>query len=245
MFESEATEVVKKWLERQGYITKKEVRLYYREADIVGFKKPNKFVAIEVKGEIGSVIYGVGQAISYAVACDESYLAIEPEMLTELKPFLDKIPIGIIFIIKNKVKIYKRSEKFNPGSVWKLYLKELFETGKSKRPLEEGPYGPQHSDTPEMKRLKRSLTTETLWFWILKLLSKTPRHAYILRKEIKNEFGFMPGNVTCYKVLYFLKKGGYVIIKDEGRRKIYYITDKGRKELLKAKEFMEKTSAEI
>ena len=67
-------------------------------------------------------------------------------------------------------------------------------------------YGPHPSDTPEMKRLKRSLTTETLWFWILKLLSRNPRHAYILRKEIENEFGFVPGNVTCYKVLYFLKK---------------------------------------
>jgi DNA-binding PadR family transcriptional regulator len=128
--------------------------------------------------------------------------------------------------------------------MWKSYLKELFETGSAKRPLREA-YETDYSDTPEMRRLRKSLTTETLWFWILKLLSKRPRHAYVLRHDIKDEFSFMPGNVTCYKVLYFLKRGGYVITKNEGRKKIYYITHKGKNELRKAKEFLEKTSSEV
>ncbi|MBI4018156.1 MAG: PadR family transcriptional regulator [Candidatus Aenigmarchaeota archaeon] len=101
---------------------------------------------------------------------------------------------------------------------------------------------PSVSDTPEMARLKRMLTTESLWMWLLILLSRKPRHAYVLRSEIKDEFGFMPGNVTCYKVLYFLKSGGYVGIKEEGRKKIYYITRKGRKELAKARLFLKRAS---
>ncbi|MBI2578663.1 MAG: helix-turn-helix transcriptional regulator [Candidatus Aenigmarchaeota archaeon] len=109
----------------------------------------------------------------------------------------------------------------------------------------KGFYGPDASDTPEMRRLKRMLTTESLWLWILILLSRKPRHAYVLRNEIRDEFGFMPGNVTCYKVLYFLKRGNYVGIKEEGRKKIYYITEKGRKELSKAKKFLEETSEEL
>lgn len=242
MFESEVTDIVRKWLDKRGYVTKKEVRLFYREADIVGLKKPNKFIAVEVKGDGGDLIRGIGQAISYGICVNESYLAIEEKMMRDFRGFLDKIPIGVIIINKNKVSILKKSTKFDPDKKWKTYLKELFEKGKSKRPIKEGPYGTKSTETPEMKRLKKSLTKESLWYWILILLSRKPYHAYILRTEIKYEFGFMPGNVTCYKVLYFLKKGGYVTDKKIGRKNMYSITQKGRKELSKAKMFLENVS---
>ena len=93
-------------------------------------------------------------------------------------------------------------------------------------------------DSPEMGRLRKSLTTETLWIWILTLLARKPSHAYVLRKEIRDEFGFLPGNVTCYKVLYFLSKGGYVKSRESGRKRIYFVTEKGRNELVKAKEYL-------
>jgi len=99
--------------------------------------------------------------------------------------------------------------------------------------------------TPEMERIKKSLTTETLWPWILALLSRKPRHAYVLRNEIKKEFGFLPGTVTCYKVLYILKSRKYVAVKRDGRRKVYYPTEKGKQELLKAKMLLNQLSREL
>lgn len=101
------------------------------------------------------------------------------------------------------------------------------------------------TETPEMERIKKSLTTETLWPWILALLSRKPRHAYVLRNEIKKEFGFLPGTVTCYKVLYILKNRKYVIVKKDGRKKVYYLTEKGKQELLKAKMLLNQLSREL
>ncbi len=240
MLESEVIRKVEVWLKKRGYVTKREVRLFYREADIVGYKSPNKFIAIEAKGEVGVVISGVGQAISYGVAVDESYLAIEPKMLKEIGRFIDKIPIGILLVNKHKVRLYKKSIEFNPSIEWKMYLIELFEKGKAKRPIEEGPYGPQPEDTPEMKRLKRLLTTESLWFWVLLLLSKRPYHAYILRDKIKNEFGFTPGTVTAYKVLYLLERGKYVTKIRKGNKIFYKITRVGKEQINMARKYLSK-----
>ncbi|MCW1301189.1 MAG: PadR family transcriptional regulator [Candidatus Nanoarchaeia archaeon] len=85
----------------------------------------------------------------------------------------------------------------------------------------------------EILRLWRNLTTETLWIWILKLLSKRPMHAYVLRNELSS-FGFSPSRITCYKVLYLLQFRGYVKSRKLGRRRYYYLTKKGREELRKA-----------
>lgn len=244
MMEAESVDIVERWLKKKGYSTMREVAFFHR-ADIVGFKKPDTFVAVEVKGETGDAIRGIGQAISYGIAADESYIAIEKEMLRNLSAFLDKIPVGVLIIDKNKVRIHKISIRFNPHYKWKMYLKELFETGKARIPIEESNYGFQPSDSQEMRRLKKSVTIKSLWFWILLLLLKKPYHAYAIRNEIRREFGFLPGTVTSYKVLYFLKKGRYVSTKKVGRKVMYSITDKGRKELLAAKEFFKKMSEDL
>ena len=73
--------------------------------------------------------------------------------------------------------------------------------------------------------------------YILKILSEKPAHAYLLRKEVERLFGFRPGPVTAYKVLYDLKRDGLVEKRLEGRVKIYKITQKGRKELEKIIDF--------
>lgn len=88
-----------------------------------------------------------------------------------------------------------------------------------------------------LKRLKRLNTYECLWPYILKLLSEKPSHAYTLRKEIKKRFGFLPGTVTAYSTLYSLYRHGFVSIEVQGRRKIYRITEAGKKELKKASSF--------
>ncbi len=91
-----------------------------------------------------------------------------------------------------------------------------------------------------MQRLERLNTKECLWPYILKILSEKPSHAYTLRKKIKKQFGFMPGTMTAYSTLYSLFLNGFVSKEIQGRRKIYKITQKGKRELKKAREFYKK-----
>ena len=87
------------------------------------------------------------------------------------------------------------------------------------------------------EKLVRNNTLDCLYPYILKILSEKPTHAYVLRKKIEDEFGFRPGNVTAYRVLYSLKKEGLVNKTDNGRIKVYKVTSKGKKELERVLEF--------
>jgi PadR family transcriptional regulator PadR len=94
-------------------------------------------------------------------------------------------------------------------------------------------------------RLLDSVTKNNLWLYILSLLLKKEMYPYEIRKEIKKAFGFEPGNVTAYFVLYRLEKSGYVktgkTLKEGGPERSYYkITDKGKEELKKGKEILRK-----
>lgn len=86
-------------------------------------------------------------------------------------------------------------------------------------------------------RLEKSNTIENLWLYILSLAQKQPIYAYRLQKEIEREFGFHPGKITPYRVLYRLEQQGFVKSKIKGRKRIYQITEKGKLELKKAKIF--------
>lgn len=88
-----------------------------------------------------------------------------------------------------------------------------------------------------MRRLRELNTKECLWVYILSILKKEPMHAYALRKEVKERFGFRPGTVTAYKVLYLLNKDGLVSKKEEGRQKVYSVTEKGKEALKEAVRF--------
>ena len=87
------------------------------------------------------------------------------------------------------------------------------------------------------KKLERNNTYDCLWPYVLRILREKPSHAYVLRKEIGKRFGFMPGNVTAYFVLYSLRKKGYVEKKKSGRKQVYTITRKGRDLLKKCVQF--------
>jgi len=86
-------------------------------------------------------------------------------------------------------------------------------------------------------KLERNNTYDCLWPYILRILREKPMHAYILRNEIEQRFGFRPGNVTAYRVLYSLKKRGYVEKRKEGMKQVYNITKKGRGLLRQAARF--------
>jgi PadR family transcriptional regulator PadR len=88
-----------------------------------------------------------------------------------------------------------------------------------------------------LKRLKQSNTKENLWVYILFLLKKERLHAWRIQTLIEKNFGFKPGRITAYRVLYKLEKEGFVKSVMEERRRVYKITKKGEKELESAKDF--------
>lgn len=100
-----------------------------------------------------------------------------------------------------------------------------------------------------LERLRRKITTENLWLYILTLLKEKPRYAYEIREEIKQRFGFETGKITSYVVLYRLKNSGYVTKKSrevEGRtRKYYTLTPKGKNLLQEGIKFLEKTLQKV
>lgn len=88
--------------------------------------------------------------------------------------------------------------------------------------------------------LKKSNTIDNLWVYILSLAEKGSVYAYKIRKDICLEFGFKPGMVSSYRVLYRLELDGFVKSEMVKRKRIYKITEKGRKELKKARDFYKK-----
>ncbi len=92
----------------------------------------------------------------------------------------------------------------------------------------------------EIIRLKKKLGIELLWIYILSMLKEKPSHAYVLRKQIKKDFGFLPGNVSAYVVLYKLKNRGFVNAKKDGARTVYTITSEGKSLLKEAKKELQR-----
>ncbi|MCL7395162.1 MAG: PadR family transcriptional regulator [Thaumarchaeota archaeon] len=101
------------------------------------------------------------------------------------------------------------------------------------------------------QRLVRKLTKENLWLYILSLLKEGPLYGYEVEKMIEKRFGFRPGKVTCYVVIYMLQKEGLIAVSqtipsDAGPPRTYYkITKKGEELLEKAKEFLDNLRAQL
>lgn len=99
------------------------------------------------------------------------------------------------------------------------------------------------------RRLEQKLTKENLWLYILSLLKDRDMYGYELRGAIAKRFGFKPGNVTAYRVIYSLKRQGLVqkIEKhvDGRERKYYHITATGMKELNNGKAVLRKVLAKL
>lgn len=88
-----------------------------------------------------------------------------------------------------------------------------------------------------LERLKKLNTIDNLWLYILFLLKKKEIYAWEIPTIIEENFGFKPGRITPYRVLYRLEKNGFVKSEAKERRRIYKITARGKKELEKAKDF--------
>lgn len=87
------------------------------------------------------------------------------------------------------------------------------------------------------ERLQKSNTKENLWIYILAVLKEGPNYGWDLPGIIEKDYGFRPGNITPYRVLYRLEEQGFVKSELDERRRIYKITSAGEKELEKVKNF--------
>jgi DNA-binding PadR family transcriptional regulator len=88
-----------------------------------------------------------------------------------------------------------------------------------------------------IERLQKTNTKDNLWIYILSLLKEADLYGWEIPKLVKEKFGFLPGKITPYRVLYRLEKEGFVKSKIKERKRIYKITKKGLEELEKAKNF--------
>lgn len=75
-----------------------------------------------------------------------------------------------------------------------------------------------------MRRLRRGI----LKFALLKLLEEVPRHGYDLIREIR-EKGWGGGAGSVYPLLAALEAAGLIAGREEGDRRIYEITEQGRR----------------
>lgn len=96
-----------------------------------------------------------------------------------------------------------------------------------------------------LDRLKRKLTKEVMWLYILKLLQERPMYGYEIKKQIETHFGWSPATITSYVVLYQLESGGYVTTEvrsgetSNTKRKYYLITEDGNRILAEGKKYIE------
>jgi DNA-binding PadR family transcriptional regulator len=72
-----------------------------------------------------------------------------------------------------------------------------------------------------------------LEFNVLHSLSKGSKSGYTLMQQLEKNIGKKPSPGSMYPLLMKLKKHGFVTVKESGKKKIYTITAKGRKEFKK------------
>ena len=83
-------------------------------------------------------------------------------------------------------------------------------------------------------RAARFFEQGDLKYVILRLLDEKPRHGYDIIKELETRVGgaYAPSPGTVYPTLTMLEDLGYArAVPEEGGKKIYEITDEGRKHL--------------
>jgi DNA-binding PadR family transcriptional regulator len=101
------------------------------------------------------------------------------------------------------------------------------------------------------ERLVRKTTRENLWLYILSSLKEKARYGYELREEIREQFGFEPGEVSAYVVIYALRRDGHIAVRSESpgktgsARKYYSLTPSGEALLKRAQTYLRELSDKL
>ncbi len=100
--------------------------------------------------------------------------------------------------------------------------------------------------TRPMRRLRRHLTVENLWLYILSLIRKKKEvYAYALPEEIEKRYSFKPSRVMMYIVLHMLEDEGLITSKMKERRKYYRLTKKGNEALKESRKMLTSLSRKL
>src|SRR5881397_3252688 len=93
----------------------------------------------------------------------------------------------------------------------------------------------------------RKLASGDLQLLILVLLEKKPRHGYEIIKALEEHSrGFYsPSPGMVYPALTYLEELGYAVVEAEGTKKLYRITDDGRRHLDERRAFAEAIFAQL
>ena len=83
-------------------------------------------------------------------------------------------------------------------------------------------------DEEHITNLRKKALLGTMDILILHWTKKQPLCGKDIRDRIQTEFGLNIGSGTLYPILYQLKNKGFIEAKVYNKRKIYFLTKKGR-----------------
>ncbi len=87
------------------------------------------------------------------------------------------------------------------------------------------------------QRFKKLNTEGNLWIYVLSLGKEEEICDEDVKRLIFEKFGFLPGNLLVKRVLYRLRRQGYIKTERYKGKKAYSTTQEGIKELEKTKNF--------
>uniref|UniRef100_A0A7C2FG68 PadR family transcriptional regulator n=1 Tax=Thermosphaera aggregans TaxID=54254 RepID=A0A7C2FG68_9CREN len=103
------------------------------------------------------------------------------------------------------------------------------------------------SDTKALARLRKKLTIENLWLYIIKIMldEAKPLKAYDLKVRLRERFGINPPAVTVYTVIYRMNREGLLTKKTVKEEALYEPTSKGIEAFKQGVLFIEETLAKL
>ncbi|MEN2999345.1 MAG: PadR family transcriptional regulator [Acidilobaceae archaeon] len=101
-------------------------------------------------------------------------------------------------------------------------------------------------ETKALERLRRKVTLENLWMYVVKILSEEgPLRGYEVKKRLEERYGIRPATVTAYVVLYKMSREGLIEPVSLGGDTLYRPTQKGLEALEEARKILEWVSRSI
>lgn len=95
------------------------------------------------------------------------------------------------------------------------------------------------------ERFKKLNTEGNLWIYVLSLGKEEAVCDEEARRLIFEKFGFLPGNLLLKRVLYRLRRQGYIQTEKYKGKKAYLTTELGKVELEKMKGFCQELLQKI
>ncbi|MDT7865340.1 MAG: PadR family transcriptional regulator [Desulfurococcales archaeon] len=94
--------------------------------------------------------------------------------------------------------------------------------------------------TKALARLKKKLTIENLWMYIVRILEKHgPLKAYEIKKKLAEEYGIKPATITVYIVVYKMRREKLLETVEVGGETLYKPSEKGVAALKEAKTILD------